>query len=95
MLVNSNRDRVIVQVATTVWVSLLDASENDDVDRLLVEYMKIWGSRIYKNENVLSVVFLSDRRIMIDYSLVFLNRLKHRCLLCSCIKGKRLIGWYG
>ena len=30
MLVNSNRDRVIVQVATTVWVSLLDASENDD-----------------------------------------------------------------
>ena len=47
MLVNSICDRVIVRVVATVWVSLLDASENDDVDRLLVEYMKIWAVHVF------------------------------------------------
>ncbi len=47
MLVNSNRDRVIMRVAAAVWVSLLDASENDDVGRLLVEYMRIWEVRVF------------------------------------------------
>jgi hypothetical protein len=47
MLVNSNRDRVIIRVAAAVWVSLLDASENDDVGRLLVEYMRIWEVHVF------------------------------------------------
>jgi hypothetical protein len=47
MLVNSNRDRVIMRVAAAVWVSLLDASENDDVGRLLVEYMRIWEVHVF------------------------------------------------
>ncbi len=47
MLVNSNRDRVIMRVAAAVWVSLLDASENNDVGRLLVEYMRIWEVHVF------------------------------------------------
>lgn len=47
MLVNSNRDRVIMRVAGAAWMSLLGAIEYDDVGRLLVEYMRIWKVRVF------------------------------------------------
>jgi hypothetical protein len=74
MLINSNCDRVIMWVAAAVWVSLLDAGENDDVGRLLVEYMRIWEVHVFIWMKMSYLLFfLSDRRKMIDYSLVFLT----------------------
>ena len=74
MVVNSNRDGGIMRVAAAVWVSLLGVGENDDVGGLLVEYMRIWEVHVFIRMKMSYLLFfLSDRRRMIDYSLVFLT----------------------
>lgn len=90
MLANSDHDRVIVRVTATIWVILLDGSENDDVGRFVRWiYENVKDSRIYTGWNVLSIVFLSDTRTVIDYPLVLFNRLEHACLLWASIQRKR------